>query len=328
MADQKEDLPMNKRFPRSRLLIALILSVLLMSLGCYQERLDQFTVFATAGSQYVQAFHKLVTAAGSAMIAANSAVLSEARIDAAKGKKTVSSSEVVSADGDAAANLKQLGIIDQHASALDAYFDAISKLTSSNLNASMEASATGLYTSVRDLYPKVNDVVIDGKSLQSFVKPTTNLILTIYKVKILDGHLKKAVPIIDKALALQEAAVDCIGAVMQSDLKSALEYQESTTVIAPFTAPFDFAKGPPPLPPTWNSDREAFLRAKVTLDSLNEAKSAIKDLHTAFQQLVAAKASPNLASILNEINKMAVDVSAIESSKTFITIEPAKTATK
>jgi hypothetical protein len=66
------------------------------------------------------------------------------------------------------------------------------------------------------------------------------------------------------------------------------------------------------------------LRAKVTVDSLDSAKAAIKALRTAFQQLVTAKASPNLGSILSDINKMAQFASTIESSKSFVTVTTPK----
>ncbi len=317
---------MKKRLFRPRVLALLVLPVLLLtSVACEQERLDQFSTFATAGSQYVQAFHKLIAAAGSAAIAANSAVLSEARIDAARGQKMIPASEVVSADQDLALTLKNLGIIDQHASALGSYFDAITKLTDNKLNTSMETSATGLVSSIGDLSTTVKGLSIEGKPVNNYVKSVTDLAVTAFKVKALDDHLKTAVPAIDNALMLQEAAIDCIGAVMQADLKVALENQENTEVIAPYTAPFDFAK-PPSLPASWNTDREAYLRAKVTLDSLDSAKAAIKALRTAFQQLVTAKASPNLASILTDINKMAEYASAVESSKSFATVTSPKPA--
>src|SRR5208337_1258722 len=91
----KEGLPMKKRLFRPRVLALLVLPVLLLtSVACEQERLDQFSTFATAGSQYVQAFHKLIAAAGSAAIAANSESLSDARILAARGQKVIPASEV------------------------------------------------------------------------------------------------------------------------------------------------------------------------------------------------------------------------------------------
>jgi prophage DNA circulation protein len=160
----------------------------------------------------------------------------------------VPASEVVSADQDLVLNLKNLGIIDQHASALGSYFDTLSKLTGNKLNTSMETSANGLVTAIGTMSSTVKGLTIAGKPVNNYVKSVTDLALTFFKVRALDKHLTTAAPVIDDALMAQQAAIDCIGAVMQSDLKVALENQETTEVIAPYTAPFDFPT-PPPCPP-------------------------------------------------------------------------------
>jgi hypothetical protein len=286
-------------------MILLALPLLLASFGCYQERLEQFNTFATAGSLYVQAFHKLVAAAGSAMIAGDSAVLITAR-----NLKTPPDDAVAKDDQSLAAYLDNLGKIDAHATALGSYFDAVSKLADNKLNTSMATSADGLLSSIDQLNPEIGKAQFAGKPVSSYVKSAASLAVTVFKVRTLDEHLKKAAPVIDQALALQEAAVDCIGDQMKASLGTALEVREQTDLINPYNAPFGTK-----LPSTWNSDREAFLRSKVTLASVDSAKSAIAALHKAYQQLLTAKASPNLASILNEIDKMTVYVSAIESSK-------------
>jgi hypothetical protein len=311
---------MNRHRLRAPALL-LVPALLLTFAGCDQQRLDQFSTFATAGSQYVQAFHKFIAAAGSASIAANSAVLSTARIDAAKGHQSLPASAVIDADKDLAQTLANLGTIDEHASALGSYFDAVTKLSDNKLNASMKSSADGLMTAMGELSSKVKDLKIEGKPVNNYVKSATDLIVAHFEVKALNDHLKIAAPKIDEALMLQQAAIDCIGEVMKADLMAALENQENTRVIAPFTASGD-------LPDSWNADREAYLRAKVTIDNVESAQSAIKQLRQAFQQLVTAKASPNLGSILRDIEKMAEYASAVESSKAFATTTPQKTGQK
>lgn len=271
--------------------------------------MNQFSTFATAGTLYVQDFHKLVIVAGSAMIAADSAALISAGNLGAPPDGTVAKDDQL-----LAAYLINLNRIDAHATALGSYFDAISKLTDKNLGASMATSANRLLDSIAKLNPQIAKVKFAGKSVGDYVNMGAPLVVTAYKVRVLDEHLKKAGPVIDQALALQEAALDCIGDQMKASLGAALQVREQTTVIDPYNS----AYGSTPrktLPPTWNSDRETFLRAKVTIDSLESAKAAIKSLRTAYQQLVTSKTSPDLSSILDQINEMGEYVAAVESSK-------------
>jgi hypothetical protein len=298
-----------KRSARFSILFLLVLPAVVSSSGCYQERVNQFSTFATAGSLYVQNFHKLILAAGSAMIAADSATLISAGNLGTPPDGTVAKDDQL-----LAAYLTNLSKIDAHATALGSYFDAVSRLTDKNLGASMATSANGLLDSIAKLNPEIAKVKFAGKSVGDYVNLGVPLVVTAYKVRVLDEHLKKAAPVIDQALALQESALDCIGDQMKASLGAALQVRERTAVIDPYNSAYG-SMPRKPLPSTWNSDREVFLRAKVTIDSLESAKAAIKSLRTAYQQLVTAKTSPDLSSILDEIDEMGVYVAAVESSK-------------
>ena len=110
----------------------------------------------------------------------------------------------------------------------------------------------------------------------------------------------------DRALSLQEAAADAIAKQMKASLAASLEVRESTDVIEPYVS------GPPS---NWNANRESFLRAKVTIDSVDQAKTAITHLHTSFKQLVENRnASIDLTALFQEIGKMSGYASAVESS--------------
>ncbi len=281
---------------------AIIGVVFAFSSGCDSRRLDQFASFASAGFQYIQALHKVIDEAGSAMIASDSATLIVARKQAGTGDPNV----VRQDDKLLETYLDTLQTIDAHATLLGSYFAALTNLTNGKAATDTASAATGLLDSINSLNPEIEKASFAGKSVKEYVKSATNLVVAHFEVKTLDEQLQKAAPTIDKALSLQEAAVDAIAEQMRASLAASLEIRESTDVIEPYV------NGPPP---NWNSNRESFLRAKVTIDSVSQAKAAVSHLHVAFKQLVENRhAAIDLATLLNDINKMAGYASAVGSS--------------
>ena len=277
-------------------------AVLLLLAGCDSERLTQFGSFASAGSQYVQAFHKVIEQAGSAMIASDSATLLVARKQAGTGDKQA----VIQDDKLLEEYLANLQKLDHHATLLGSYFEAITNLTNGKSADSTASAATGLLDSINSLNPSIEKLTFAGKSVKDFVQSGTKLVVAHFEVKALNDQLQKSAPAIDQALALQEAAISALAEQMKASLNATLEVQESTTVIDPYVS------GPPP---SWNSDREAFLRTKVSIDDVDHAKSAVSLLRTSFRQLVENRStSIDLTTLLNEISKMAGYARAIESS--------------
>lgn len=287
---------------KSRKTGLILLALALFLNGCDSQRLDQFASFATAGSQYVEALHKVIDDAGSAMIASDSATLLVARKQAGVGDANA----VIKTDKLLETYLDNLQKIDAHASLLGSYFSTVSNLTNGKTGSDAGAAATGLLDSINNFNPQIEKVSFGGKSVKDLVSTGTNFVVTHFEVKALDGQLHHAAPIIDHALALQEAAVTVIADQMKTALGASLEVRESTDVVDPYVS------GPPA---NWNSNRESFLRAKVTVDSVDHAKTAISHLRLVFKQLLEnPHSSIDLNALLTEINKMAGYASALESS--------------
>ena len=282
--------------------ITFLAAVVAVSSGCESVRLDQFASFASAGSQYAQALHKVIDEAGSVMIASDSATLIIARKQAGVGDPNA----VKQDDKLLETYLDNLQKIDSHATLLGSYFDAIAKLTNGKPAGDTATAATGLLDSINSFNPEIEKATFAGKSVKNYVESGTKLVVTHFEVMALDEQLQRAAPTIDRALALQEAAVAAIADQMKASLGSSLEVRESTDVIEPYVTG---------APSTWNADRESFLRARVTVDSVDQAKAAIIQLHVAFRRLVENRnASLDLATLLHDINKMAGYASALESS--------------
>jgi hypothetical protein len=287
------------RFTRN---VVAVLAVPFLLTSCDSDRLTQFGSFASAGTQYVQAFHKVVEEAGSAMIASDSATLLVARKQAGTGDPQA----VIKDDQLLEEYLANLQKLDHHATLLGSYFEAITTLTNGKAADSTASAATGLLDSINSLNPSIEKLTFAGKSVKGYVNSGTNLVVAHFEVKALNEQLQKSVPVIDQALALQEAAVTALAEQLKASLNATLEVQESAMVINPYVS------GPPS---SWNADRESFLRARVTIDDVDHAKSAISQLRTSFKQLVENRStSIDLTMVLNEINKMSGYASAIELS--------------
>ena len=148
---------------RRNVAAASILLALVFSPGCDSGRLSQFSIFATAGSLYVQNLHKVIEQAGSAMIASDSAVLVTAGKIA--GKDVVSShkdqytKDIQTDDAELQEYLATLQIIDAHATLLGSYFDALAKLANSKADTKTTA-AGNLLDSIAISNPKVENATL------------------------------------------------------------------------------------------------------------------------------------------------------------------------
>lgn len=312
---------MRKTKSRNVLAAVILLALTLVS-GCDSHRLDQFADFASAGSQYVQNFHQITAQAGSAMIAIDSATLIVIRNIAVDNGKTMQNltvhrdkftKDIQQHDSQVQDYVASLQLIDAHGRLLGSYFAAITQLANGREAAAAATSANSLLDSIDKLNPKIAATTLHvgnfSASVQSFVGPATNLLVAHFEVKALNQNLQKNAVTIDRALSLQEAAVDAISAQMRAALQDSLTVREQTDVIDPWLA------STPDLPPEWSAKRAAYLRAKVAIESANSAKKAIVELHKDFRLLVENKnPSIDFASLLSDINKMSGYVSALEST--------------
>ena len=281
--------------------------------GCDQERLDQYSAFATAGSLYVSSFHQLTSQAGSALIGVDSVVLIRERqnvITDLKAHPQEYSSRIVQHDELLKKHLAVLKLLDAHAALLGSYFNAIAKLTDSKTVTGTSAGATDLLKSIDGMDKDISKAPLggSGKTVADFVTVGTAFVVAHLQVKSLDDQLQRAAPTIDRALALQEAAVAALVQEIEASLTDTLANREVTEVINPYLSPRD-------LPASWNTNREAYLRAAVTLGTVDSAQAAIKQLHNCFKQLVEnPKGSVDVQTLVKDVTNMAAYANAADAT--------------
>ena len=279
--------------------------------GCDQERLDQYSTFATAGSLYVASFHQLTTQAGSAMIAVDSVVFiqehSNVASDLAKHPK-VYSDKLTQHDKLLLQHLAVLKLLDAHATLLGSYFNAIAKLTDGKTATATSAGATDLLKAIDGMDNDISKCTLGGKTVSEYVTVGTSFVVAHFQVKALDDQLQSSAPIIERALELQEAAVAALSQEIKSSLGDALSAKEMSDVINPYLNAHD-------LPANWNTNREAYLRASMTLTTADSAQTAIKQLHNSFKQLVENKTGPvDLQTLVKGVTDMAAYANAADAT--------------
>lgn len=285
--------------------VLLLASVLLLT-GCDSQRLDQFAQFAAAGNVYVQAFHKLIPEAGSAFIAADSITTATTRKGFTAANKAEVSKSIQDQDKELADYLGNLDLLDRHATVLGNLFDAIAKLADPKQATAVSTSATGLLTSLDSLDGNISKVKFPGGTVSGVVGAGAGLIATHFQVAALKGRFDKAIPTIDRALSLQEAALLSISAQIKASLGVSLQVREKQQILDPFT---NFAA---PLPATWNADREAFIRTKAVADDATRASEAAKTLHQAFRDLVAGNSTVNAKAVADSLKNITDILTAIQ----------------
>lgn len=301
------------RFRQFQISSVLLLGVSL--LGCDGDRLQQFSSFASLGSAYVTSIHGLVRETGSAMIASDSATLIRARELATPAGVASDKASFEKQLKDSNVQLKQyletLQKLDSHASRLGAYFKAISQLADSKHAAEFSASADALVQSIDDINPVLEKLSVGDKKVADYIKPTSRLVVAHFQVRALDQRLEKDAPIIDRALAIQQAALEALSAQSSTALQATVQMKEGSEVIGPYVAN-------KPLPSVWTKRRENFLRAKVTLESAEGAKEASGNLRDCFRELVAKKEGSldfhSLMQAISQLNDYVTELGAMDSS--------------
>jgi hypothetical protein len=297
--------------PKTRLFTA-ALFLTLFSAGCDNGRLAQFGGFAAAGTAYVTAFHAFTQEVGTAFITADSAssiVAREAagdqnlKLHAADYRKQIEADDL-----SLKTYLTTLQTLDEQASLLASFFAAITALTDGKASTATVTSLNGLVDSINTVNPAIEKASFGGQSVKSFLGSVAAPTVAHFEVRALDENLKKWSPVLDKALALQEASVAAMTAQLQDSLKASLQVQETNSVLTPYVTPG-------PLPGSWAANREAYLRQNVVLQSADSAKKAVATLHADFRILVADKNSKIDFSVLTqEIGKMSGFTAAVKSS--------------
>lgn len=270
---------------------------LIMTLsGCATARLNQFRNFSQAGVAYTRASRTLTNEAGDAAIRADSAVLLKARTDLPAAERR---SAVLGSDQLLKQRLVILHQLNSHAQLLESYFQIIADMVESRSGNGLGESARGLYDSMATMSKPLQNATIGKEKIADYIPAVLNIVVQKIKVKALNAELKVRAPLIERELALQEAALTALAKDMRDDLAIKLNVDESREVIDPYGSSADR------LPADWAARRERVLTSHVAVQSATDAAKAAKALRTTFAALVAGNLSSGaIGNLIQEINSM------------------------
>lgn len=267
--------------------VMLLLVTLLALAGCDRARVQQWASFASAGTAYVALFHAFAEDAGKQAIAADSAALVTARDlagDQVAAHRSEFAGDLQRSDTQMRVYLANLQRLQTQASLLGRYFAAITRLADSSNTTGVLAGMDAVVDALNTVNPEVETVQFAGKGVKDYLKPATALVVAHVQERALQRELQHAAPAIDRALALQEAAVTALLAQTQTAQQAASTGDERTLVLDPY-----LQAGP--LPSGWARDRAALLQAGDDGRGANTL-AAIQALRASFHDLLAGQAHP------------------------------------
>jgi hypothetical protein len=293
---------------------ALTLLTFLLLSGCDSERLQQFSSLAAAGSAYSAAFPAFSAQLGSAYITINNdqAIITHAiPVDAETAK-----AQILRQDADLKAYLTTLDKLNAQATILGAYFNAMGQLAGSNPSDQIVSSADGLVQQLSAANDALGKSKIsslpDAKTINDLAGPVINIVVAHFQVKALNRHLEEHAQVVNRALALQEKAIDAMTKQLSSALVGDDQFRETKQVVSPYLAK--------DLPESWAADRTAYIQSSVTLQSTDAAKNAITELRSTFQDVVANNSSPlDFNGLLDAIGAMAAYANSVKAALTSAT---------
>ncbi|WP_353063809.1 hypothetical protein RBB77_21505 [Tunturibacter psychrotolerans] len=276
--------------------------------GCDSERLKQFSDLAAAGTAYAAAEAALSDQLSSTYIQADSVLLARQKDIKTQAPASALEAAIKQANTDVETYLVTLSKVDQQTKILGMYFTQMSLLADTKNSDGIVKSADGLLEQLGSIDKSLESTAIGGKVVGDSVKEFAPLVVEHFQVKALDANLQKNADEIDRALALQQAAISVMTTALTQSLSTINSYTEDEKVVGPF-------KSPGPLPKTWVQDRETLIRTQLDLAKSQAANDSVTKLRTAFRDVVSNKgAKVNFSDLLNTISQMAGYVSDLKTT--------------
>lgn len=280
-------------------------AILLQS--CATARLAQFRGFSQAGTAYVKASDSFLDEAGLAAIRGDTAILLRARpqLNAQERQKQILTNNKLVKE-----RLLVLMQIRTHGRLLRDYFEVIGAMADNKAPESLSSAAKGTYDSLARLSPILKSATIGNSSVSDALPPVVAMVVSSLKAKTLERELEERSSLIERELALQEAALSLLSQQIAVDLSVELNVAESQQVNDPYVSASD-------LPKEWSAKRQDVLDAVVASKSAGAAAQAAKKLRESFAKLVANQLdNASLAALIEEINAILDLTEKIKGSRT------------
>lgn len=267
-----------------------IILFVVLTAGCATQRLGQFEDFATAGTGYTEAVIILTEEAGNIAIDADSYLLIKDINNLSETDRTKAYLERTEA---LESLLLELQMFRVHSNLLKRYFQTLYNLTISDAPSSISNRTEELVENLQKISPSLKDATIGDAPVSDFLTKAVSLSISGYQVKVLEDELNRNAAIIERELDLQHAFLSALSIELESDLKVLINTKEYEEIVKPYIAGNKLSKN-------WVKSRRDLLSSVVVMGSIDNAKNAAKQLHSAFIALVENKIEPHEFGILFE----------------------------
>jgi hypothetical protein len=275
-----------------------------MGAACASARLAQFDNFAQAGTAYAKVSQALLDEAGAAAIDADSETFrtikaqNDAIRDGPKKAPDELKKELGRNSGELRKQLALLRDVGRHGRLLQSYFATLAAMADAKAPEALTAAAQGLVQSLGGLSPAIKNASLGGANVVDLIPPVTSFVVRRIQVRALERELAARSKIIERELAIQEAALMVIGNTLRADLQASLNVQETRDVVDPIGKQIE-------LDESWVRRRREILQARVAAESADSAAGAATKLRKSFIALVENRPTgPSITEVLAEINSV------------------------
>jgi len=317
--------------PKSRILaVAILLAAL--TLGCASTQ--QYAQVAQAGSAYATAMQELLGATGDIWVESDSVFLLKQKSllhqqifieeilpptpkDDPKCEKEPTREKAFACylkkeyakfrqnDQD---NLATIAQLQAHVRLLGEYFDLLQKLATGGYPEKTQKSVQGLLKGISDL----GNVLRQNPLLASDQIELAGSFANLAVEFAIRGMLRKALEengVIRRELATQEKLLARVSHQLKVDLGRTREWQETRLLKQPY-----LAVGPGvPDPDGWVKNRRLLIGMGETVEQVDKAAGAAKQLRQAYEDLVGGKVSPStLNNLLADLEKFIALAEAVK----------------
>jgi hypothetical protein len=264
--------PGRRRAGRVRAGAALLLLVL-CACGT-TARVNRFREFARAGEAYADAADRVYREAGDVAVDTDSALLTRLRERLPEEERAgivLEHNELIRE------RLALLEDLRRHARLLQSYFRSLAALAESEGPSAIGEAAGRVVGELEQLGNGVRSR-FDQTRLEAFSAGAVTLVMAKVRSAELERELEAHAPLIERHLDLHEAALRVLAEQMRTDLQAMLQMRESSDVVRPY------ASGA--LPAGWTGERRRLLTLGRSLETVDAAADAARDLRVSFLALL------------------------------------------
>jgi hypothetical protein len=292
--------------PRSNRLLVLSCLILVLS-GCVgpSQQIQQGKDLSTSGIQYANAVNGLLDVTIDRVIDFDSTEALKIRKRMLEEMLKESIQERDSALLDL---IKELNSMRRYTQQLKIYFLNLQSLANSPLQEETGSAVLELSESIEASNKKIKEkatIKLSNKEKEGIAALSQSVAKGVHAAKI-NAALRRDAKVISEQLLLQEKLLDILTEMLVDRFNIENDEFRNLKVIGPYT------KKQVKIGEQWKKDRKSWLKSQFTIESLNKAKEASRQLRSVWEQILQGRSDPaSITLLLQDINEFVLIVNKI-----------------